>query len=49
MSDSKKSMGKLYEKYEILKGHTHNLEVAIAHNDLTNQDEFIFLLVNYYY
>ena len=32
-------MGKLYEKYEILKGHTHSLEVAIAHNSLTEQDE----------
>ena len=46
MSDSKKSMGKLYEKYEILKGHTHNLEVAIAHNDLTNQDELIIVWAN---
>ena len=46
MSDSKKSMGKLYEKYEILKGHTHNLEVAIAHNSLTNQDELVIVWAN---
>ena len=46
MSDSKKSMGKLYEKYEILKGHTHNLEIAIAHNSLTNQDELVIVWAN---
>jgi len=46
MSDSKKSMGKLYEKYEILKGHTHSLEVAIAHNSLTEQDELIIVWAN---
>ena len=37
----KNSMGKLYEKFEIVKGHTHNLEVAIANNHLTNQEEVL--------
>ena len=46
MSESKKAMGKLYEKYEILKGHTHSLEVAIAHNSLTEQDELVIVWAN---
>lgn len=39
----KNSMGKLYEKFEIVKGHTHNLQVAIANNHLTNQEEVIIV------
>ena len=41
--DTKKSMGKLYEKFEIVKKFTHQLEVAVAQNHLTGQEEFIIV------
>ena len=38
-------MGKLYEKYCIIKRNAHTLDVAIAHDKLTGRNEVI--LVNY--
>tara|TARA_Y100000004_G_scaffold148907_1_gene170614 strand:- start:74 stop:532 length:459 start_codon:yes stop_codon:yes gene_type:complete len=43
MEETKKGIGKLYEKFEIIKKHTHNLEVAIAQNHLTSQEEIIIV------
>ena len=39
MEDYKKGMGKIYEKYRILKEFPSQLEVAIAHNSENNQEE----------
>lgn len=41
----KNGMGKLYEKYCIIKRNAHTLDVAIAHDKLTGRNEII--LVNY--
>ena len=41
--ETKKGMGKLYEKFEIVKNFTHQLEVAIAQNHLTSQEEIIIV------
>ena len=41
--ETKKSIGKLYEKFEIVKNFNHQLEVAVAQNHLTGQEEFIIV------
>ena len=41
--ETKKSIGKLYEKFEMVKNFTHQLEVAIAQNHLTGQEEFVIV------
>ena len=41
--ETKKSIGKLYEKFEMIKNFTHQLEIAVAQNDLTGQEEFIIV------
>ncbi|HAI56317.1 MAG TPA: hypothetical protein DCM04_00135, partial [Saprospirales bacterium] len=40
MEDYKKAMGKLYEKYRIIKEFPSQLEVAVAHNSENGQEEF---------
>ena len=41
--ETKKSIGKLYEKFEMVKNFSHQLEVAIAQNHLTGQEEFVIV------
>ena len=41
--ETKKSIGKLYEKFEMVKNFTHQLEVAVAQNHLTGQEEFVIV------
>lgn len=40
MEDYKKAMGKLYEKYRIIKEFPSQLEIAVAHNSENGQEEF---------
>ena len=40
MEDYNKAMGKLYEKYRIIKEFPSQLEVAVAHNSENGQEEF---------
>jgi hypothetical protein len=44
--ETKKSIGKLYEKFEIVKNFNHQLEVAVAQNHLTGQEEFVIVWVD---
>ena len=44
--ETKKSIGKLYEKFEIVKNFSHQLEVAVAQNHLTSQEEFVIVWVD---
>ena len=38
MEDYKKAMGKLYEKYRIIKEFPSQLEMAVAHNSENGQE-----------
>ena len=42
-NDYKKSIGKLYEKFLITKNFSNQLEVAVADNSLTGQEEFVIV------
>ena len=44
--ENKKGIGKLYEKFEIVKNFNHQLEVAVAQNHLTGQEEFVIVWVD---
>jgi len=46
MEDYKKAMGKLYEKYRIIKEFPSQLEVAIAHNSENGQEEIWLVWCN---
>lgn len=46
MEDYKKAMGKLYEKYRIIKEFPSQLEIAVAHNSENGQEEFWLVWCN---
>jgi len=46
MKDYKKAMGKLYEKYRIIKEFPSQLEIAVAHNSENGQEEFWLVWCN---